>query len=259
MGSQIDFDKDKCIAARDILGKNPTIRTIYKNNFSYGKYIGNCTELFRRHNPTSYEDFYRKYITYAKEHPNKVIYYRGLSYDELLHTAEEYKKMTEEKVDVNYDLSVYFYDLVCHIIIETYNGQNIERSFINYLTSLGYKCDNFVGRIDAKYGVDIRVTNKNDNVYAIQIKPISFFKSNKTDVQEDRISLCLKYTEAMAVLGIETFYAIYEENKETNEIKWLKNKNGFKFKINDLFEFDKDNIANTIIRKKLPKLYGKIV
>ena len=38
----------------------------------------------------------------------------------------------------------------------------MELSFMRFLESLGYECDFFAGDIDAKYGVDIKVTRKSD-------------------------------------------------------------------------------------------------
>lgn len=248
-----DFDYVKCIEAKAILGKNGVISKIWHDTFAPSNRIGNCTNLYRKHKPVSHRDFYEKYISYATSHPEERINDRGLSYEELLSLAERYKKTSEERTGVSYDLSTYFYDAVCHIIVETWNGQRLEREFMQFLRMLGYECGKFDGRIDAEYGVDIKVTRSDGRISAIQIKPISFFKSNRWDVQRDRISLCKKYEAAKENLGIKTYYAVYAKDKETGDVKWIKNGDGYRFRINELFSYSPEDIEGTFTRLMLPE------
>lgn len=255
---QFLFNKDECLKSKAILGKNSIISTIWRNSFAPSNRIGNCTNLYRKLNPTDCNDFYEKYLNYAEEHQELPISKRGLSYNELLALAERYKKATEEKLKLSYDLSVYFYDALCHIIIETWDGQQNERDFIRFLTKLGYKCSKFDGKIDAEYGVDIKVTRDDGRISAIQIKPISFFKSNRSDVQTDRINLCKKYEDAYRNLGFKTYYAIYAKDKDTGDITWVKNGNGYRFRVNELFGYDPSDIKGTFTRYALPEIYEKL-
>lgn len=255
---QFLFNNDECLKSKALLGKSDVVSKIWHDFFAPSNRIGNCTNLYRKLRPTDCNDFYEKYIKYGEEHQDLPISKRGLSYNELLALTEKYKKMVEEKVNLNYNLSVYFYDALCHIILETWDGQSNERDFINFLTKLGYNCSKFDGQIDAEYGVDIKVTRNDGRVSAIQIKPISFFKSNRSDVQTDRINLCKKYEEAYKKLGFKTYYAIYVKNRDTGEITWVKNGNGFRFRINELFTYDPDDIYGTFTRTALPDTYEKL-
>ena len=106
--------------------------------------------------------------------------------------------------------------------------------------------------------MDIKVTRDDSRVSAIQIKPISFFKSNRSDVQRDRIHLCMKYEEAFYNLGFKTYYAIYVKDKTTGDITWVKNGDGFRFRINELFDYDPNDIRGTFTRLALPEVYEKL-
>lgn len=255
---QFLFNSDKCLKSKAILGKNSIISTIWHNYFAPSNKIGNCTNLYRLLEPTDCNDFYEKYVKYGEEHSYLPISKRGLSYNELVLLAEKYKKTVEDKLNVNYDLSMYFYDALCHIIVETWDGQQNERDFIKFLTNLGYNCSKFDGKIDAEYGVDIKVTRDDGRISAIQIKPISFFKSNRSDVQADRISLCVKYEEALKKFGFKTYYAIYSKDKTTGDITWVKNGSGYRFRINELFDYDPTDIRGTFRRYALPEVYEKL-
>lgn len=255
---QFLFNSDKCLKSKAILGKNSIISTIWHNYFAPSNKIGNCTNLYRLLEPTDCNDFYEKYVKYGEEHSCLPISKRGLSYNELVLLAEKYKKTVEDKLNVNYDLSMYFYDALCHIIVETWDGQQNERDFIKFLTNLGYNCSKFDGKIDAEYGVDIKVTRDDGRISAIQIKPISFFKSNRSDVQADRISLCVKYEEALKKFGFKTYYAIYSKDKTTGDITWVKNGSGYRFRINELFDYDPTDIRGTFRRYALPEVYEKL-
>lgn len=255
---QLFFNKEECLKAKSLLGKNSVISTVWHDYFAPSNRIGNCTNLYRKLRPKSCDDFYLKYIDYAKNNPNLPISQRGLTYNELYSISERYKKVVEDKINLSYDVSVYFYDALCHIIVETWDGQQNERDFITYLNNLGYKCSKFEGSVDAKYGVDIKVERGDGRVSAIQIKPISFFKSNRSDVQSDRINLCIKYEEALNDMGIKTYYAIYVRDRNTGEITWVKNNGMYRFRISELFNYDPSDIRGTFTRLSLPEIYEKL-
>lgn len=255
---QFLFDSNKCLEAKNILGKNSTISAIWRNCFAPSNKIGNCTNLYRKLNPKDCNDFYKKYVKYAECNRTLPISQRGLTYGELGLLAERYKMLSEEKTNLSYDLSVYLNDALCHIIVETWDGQKNEREFTQYLEKLGYKCSKFEGSIDAKYGVDIKVERGDGVVSAIQIKPISFFKSNRNDVQCDRIKLCLKYEDALKNLGIKTYYAIYIRDKETGDVMWVKNNGMYRFRINELFNYEPSDVRGTFTRLTLSDEYDKL-
>ena len=252
------FNREECVKAKNILGRNSSISMIWRNRFAPSNKIGNCTNLYRKLKPLNCEDFYLKYIDYAEKHSDLPISKRGLSYDELISLCEKYKADVEEKTNVNYDLSVYFHDALCHIILETWEGQQNERDFAAFLEKLGYSCSTFDGSVDSEYGVDIKVTRSDGRISGIQIKPISFFVSNRNDVQSDRINLCYKYESALHNFGFKTYYAIYVKDKATGEVKWLKNGDGYRFRIDELFKYDPNDIKGTFTRVSLPDITEKL-
>ena len=252
------FNEGECIKAKGLLGKNGIASKIWHNYFAPSTKIGNCTNLYRTLKPENCKDFFNKYIKYAEENADLPIKERGLNYEELFSLAVRYKKAVEDKTNLSYEVDTYFNDALCHIIVETWQGQQIEGDFIHFLESLGYNCSKFDGTIDATYGVDIKVTRDDGKVSAIQIKPISFFKSNRGDVQSDRIALCEKYEEAYKKFGFKTYYAIYIKDNVTGEVKWVKNGNGFRFRINELFNYDPNDIRGTFTRITLPEIYEKL-
>lgn len=252
----IEFDERECIKAKEILAKNQFVTSVWRNNFSPSNVIGNCTNLYRKLNPENCEDFFKKYLEYAKTHKDLPINERGLTEEELVETAKSYYEKCNP-----YGFNTFLYDMICHIIVETYNGQQMESQFIKYLERLGYSCTKFDGAVDAKYGLDIKVSNEKNNnqkPFAVQIKPISFFISNRMDVERDRIRACYKYEDAKNELDIITYYAIYNRNKTNGEITWLKNNAGFSFKINELFQYDKNNIEGTFKRYTLTSNFEKL-
>jgi hypothetical protein len=169
--------------------------------------------------------------------------------------AHKYKVLFEDKTNLNYDLSVYFYSLVCHAIVETFVGQKKEEIIMKYISDKGFETIKVEGRKDAKYGVDIEVIGKGKHFY-IQVKPLTFLTSNYPDTEEDRIDACRKREELMDLEGLDTFYVIYDLDWNTSELKWLLNKKDvILFKISDLFSYDKNDIKNTFMRLKLPTEY----
>ena len=113
--------------------------------------------------------------------------------------------------------------------------------------------------MDAKYGIDILVERSDGKMSAIQIKPISFFKSRRYDVMRDRIRLCKKYIMAVSDLSIKTYYAIYSKDKKTGDVKWLKNRDGrFRFKIDDLFSFVPQDVDGTFVERALPNEFDTL-
>ena len=248
-----EFDVDKCIESKKILNKIKEARNIYKEHCAPSKYLSNCSSLYQKLKPVSFLDFYQKELTYAENNKNALpIYERGLTYEDFYDLAIKYKTMLEEVCEVNYDLSVYFYSLVCHAIVETFVGQKKEEEIIRLLNKRGYKPLKTSGGKDARYGVDISVKGVSEDFY-LQIKPISFFLSNFEDTNNDRISLCHKREEVLEMENIDTYYMIYAIDYWDSKVRWVTKDNGeVLFHINELFQYDKENVEETIIRIGLP-------
>lgn len=251
------FSVEKCVESKEILGKNNTASYVWRTFFSPSNSVGNCTNLYRRHNPSTCDEFFRKYVDYAKENHELPIKERGLTEEELVRLAESYKEKSESAGGVSgLSVDTYLYNALCHIIVETWEGQKNERDFRGFLENTlpyGYKCSTVGGSADGKYGIDIIVKREDGKMSAIQIKPISFFKSRRYDVKCDRVNLCKKYISTISDLSMKTYYAIYSKDKKTGEVKWLKNRDGrFRFKIDDLFSFLPQDVEGTFIEKTLP-------
>ena len=166
--------------------------------------------------------------------------------------AHKYKVLLEDCTTLKYDISVYFYALVCHAIVETFVGQKKEETIMKYISDKGFTVNKVEGKKDAKYGVDIEVFGKGQHFY-VQVKHISFFKSEYPNTHKSRIEACRKREEVLNLEGIDTYYVIYDLDWKTSQFTWVNNKNGgILFKINDLFGYDKDNIKSTLIRYQLP-------
>lgn len=241
------YFKKRTIEAKNKIGKNGIISTIWHDNFAPSNKIGNCTNLFRKHMPQNEKDFCDKYFKYSEENKGLPISERGLTYDEFVTLVKNYMSTANTKSGMNYDYDTYFNDALCHIITETYDGKIMELEFRKFLESMGYKCDYFDGSTDAKYGVDIKVTRDDGKVSAIQIKPISFFKSKRIDVHRDRVAMVHKYHNFLKDYGCKTYYAIYYKDKNRDITLWLKNGNGYRFKIDELFSYEKDAIDTTLV------------
>ena len=252
---QIFYNREKTIKAKEKIGKEDLISEIWRRQFAPSNKIGNCTNLFRIHNPKDENEFCDKYFQYAEKNRHLSISKRGLTYDEFVNLVNDYMTKGNAVSGKTFDYDVYSNYALCHIITETYDGKKLEIEFKKFLEQLGYKCDYFEGTIDAKYGVDIKVTRGDNKISAIQIKPISFFKSKRIDVYKDRIGLVHKYHNFLNDYGYKTYYAIYYKDKKTGKVFWVKNGNGYRFKINELFTYDPNNIEQTLVSTQIKDDY----
>lgn len=250
-----EFDINKCIQCKKILNSNDESRLIYQKKCSGSRFIGNCTNLYHKLKPLNYKDFYDKELKYAEENHELPISERGLTYEEFYMLAYKYKILLEDRTTLKYDISVYFYSLICHAIVETFVGQKVEGKAMNYISNKGFTTKKVEGKKDAKCGVDIEVIGKGLHFY-VQVKPISFFKAEREDTHEDRISACKKREDVLkSKEHLDTYYMIYDFNWKTSQLKWIPvpNKNNkLLFKINELFGYDKDNIETTLDVYPLP-------
>ena len=103
-----------------------------------------------------------------------------------------------------------------------------------------------------KFHINVYGTRKSDGkTSAIQIKPITFFKSKRNDVHQDRVNLIHKYYNFLNDYNLKTYYAIYLKDNDNGNIFWLKNGDGFRFRLNEVFDYDVNNIDNTLRTKYL--------
>lgn len=236
-----EYNVQKSIDAKSVVGKFWQFAEIYKDYFSYPIYIGPCVILCRILEPKNHEDFVEKYFNYAEMHKHLPVEERGLTRDEFYKSACKYKRLADESVpNNNIPLETFFHDLACHVFTETYDGHvTREKPLLSYIKTFINENASFPKDIkeDMNTGIDILVYNKdNKPAYGIQIKPSSFFigfsKGNKVDVIKDNKSLVNKYYNAKRDYGIETYYCIYDDKKG-----WISNQNGkFTFRLSNIYD-----------------------
>ena len=245
---KFDFNVKLCLKSKEILKRNKDIAgNITRNKYTKSGYIGNCMYLYNLLKPNDYEDFYNKILDYAESHKEIRVENRGLTYEELYHLAEEFKKETEENGGINTGLNIYFYTLVCHLVIETFDGAKAEELLTDYFKENGADVSKVDPVIDTRYGLDLDV-KKDGTRFFVQVKPISFFLGKNLHTMKDKVKICVKREEVLEKYGINTYYAIYDIDKEECRIRWVTNQKGkILFKIEELFAYDKDIIMNTDI------------
>ncbi len=246
----LTLNAEICKADRDLLKKKHGISKIWNDHYSPAKSIGKCSTLYKILKPNSYQDFLQKYLEYAERNKDTLrVIDRGLTEDELILLAQEYKFLCERQVNINEPLTTYLNDAICHIIIETYDGMRREEEAISIISSRGYRVRKGGDFLDRRYGVDLACTDGHGKCFAVQVKPVSFFLSNRIDVTEDRNLIYQKKEKLKKEKGMETFYMIYDKNVD-GRITWIKNHDdNFAFAFDDALYLGENN--NVLVLKGL--------
>lgn len=159
---------------------------IWRNKYSHRKVIGSCGQAFEEfiqsNTDITYENFYYFYIMNIR------------NIDEIKDIANQYY------IEINSPLSTTIEEcikiVILHAVIETYDGKKYEKDFIQFLKSNDFEIKNIPYDDDFLRGIDI-FSIKNEQQYLIQIKPISFFISNREDCIRDRIDATNKRKKAL--------------------------------------------------------------
>lgn len=214
------FDNIRLTHAFNCMNKFDIINLVWKgNNIIKGlckaSKTGHGSMLFDKLNPSSYHDFYEKLIKYAEQNKDVLnIYQRGLTYEELLIVAKEFKTQVNI-LNPNITFSIEDYvDYIMYVnVIQTFDGHINEVKLVDYINKYWYKDAHKVsGNLDSKYGIDILYKN---DTRGIQVKSINFFLGNKTSTVNDRKEIEPLKNEVMNKFGIEMKYAIYDrKNKQ---------------------------------------------
>jgi hypothetical protein len=182
---------------------------------------GHGSNLFDKLLPTSYYDFYNKLTLYANENYNKLtIYNRGLTYNEVVELANEFKTNVESLDNtIQFEICDYI-DYIYYVnVIQTFDGHINEIMLVDYINKYWYKdAHKAFGELDSKYGVDVLY---NEDKKGIQVKSINFFLGNKQSVVNDRMNIKTLKDEVEKLFNIKMYYAIFD--RKTN--KYLKSKN----------------------------------
>lgn len=208
-------------------------------------FVGNCSYLFAKLKPTSYQDFFDKYVEFvnpiyegAKLKKNQ---FYGRSLDDLTRLAEYYQEQAD---DSNFTLEEYFDDIVCHVIIETFDGHQAEKELMTVLTRYGYDVEETEGDMDAEYGVDLIVRKNGEFKEFIQVKPLSTFVRTNPSLIEDRSNFFMKQLKLDEFIEKnETnlkkrsiIYMLYDYQHliSTGEVLWYYKDDKVKFYLNEL-------------------------
>ena len=208
---------------------------IWRNRYAPKRSIGPCQDLINKLNPTSYEDFYYAYFRNAKDNIDLPIRERGCTPEELETVA--YKWMEDTGNPDGYDISTFYYGVVMHTIIETYDGWKKEMEVINAFHKKGYTTAKTEYREDATLGIDFKVFMNDDLKWLVQIKPVTFIFGMKPDLISDRMNVFTKHDEAHKKYP-NTPFVYFFYTQENGKIKWLYNAktNRYSFKYEDLID-----------------------
>lgn len=194
-----------------LLNLEDTLVNHWNNGISHPNKIGNITQLFRAYQPKTSEEFYNKYI---EDGGGK----RLLEAAILLENSS--------KIDINI-CQAYIYK---KIFVEAFNGCHREMEMKELVESRGYDFVFPTVQEDQTLGVDGKVFKDGKLSFMIQLKPASFFRSNRPILVRKRIEMMKKWRLTKEKLGVETFYLIYDNNC------WIKNEDSILFRISDLIE-----------------------
>lgn len=222
------------------------------------RFIGSNSWLYKTLKPKDYQDFFDKYLTFTKgkslnpnvDYTNKWDLLKdehyGRTLEDLIAIARFYKSLCP---NVDYPLEDFFDDLVNHIIIETFDGHQAERSLSEDLSSKGFNIQETDGDFDAKFGVDL-IATKNGITRYIQVKPRSTFVGKPNDgLRKARKSFFDKQEKLNIFLGEnnDILYAMYDKTHmdNTKEIKWFFKEDKFTFRLEELIDRNGNSLTKS--------------
>ena len=223
---------------------------IYKDNIAPKPYVGDNSKLYSILKPTSYQDFFDKYTTYLPT-PNyipknlKGSQEYGRSIEHLQMLAGRYKELVNDDA---FTVEDFFDDIVCHVIIETFDGHKPERELVRILSEKGYEVEETSGVMDSEYGVDLIVSKDGEVKEYIQVKPLSTFLGTKNcSLKNDRSNFFIKQSLLNDFADghpdfrkRDIIYMLYNYNHliKYNEVLWCYKGDKVKFKLNELCRTD---------------------
>lgn len=194
-------------------------RDIYSKRSVSGPCMKTCSKL----KPINVEDFYNR----AGDICNK------LSKDNMERIAVMWRNYCKED---NIPLSTFYDVVVCHNIIETFNGKLQEINVANMLREHGFEIIPNTDKDDAERGIDI-IAKKNNKLHFIQVKVISYLYGIKPDLVNDRKKVFDEYIPNQIKEygeGIPYVWIFYDY--KTKEWIWNENNNSFQWDITKLLD-----------------------
>lgn len=207
----------KYLEAKRLLS-DPKNSSVWRNKYASRRSVGSCVYLCDMFQPTSYQDFYEKYIQSGEDDSTTDVRFKGRTLDEIEEIA---KKWHDDVGDGVHSLETYFYGVIVHVIIETFQGAAHEQAAMNQLQKAGFKVSKGTDDEDALMNIDIKVSDKDGNLkYLLQVKPLSFITSYRSDTVLDKINAFEKEKMAkIAYPSVQLFYLLYDAATD----KWIFN------------------------------------
>ena len=190
--------------------------------------LGCCTYLYKKYNyPETYEDFYNAYTkdntNFGKESGRNENYLLKMS------------KLLAIKDENRFEIEDYYSYIIKKLIVDTLDGSKKESEVNEIIKKKGYRTESPTLIEDLKYGIDIKVYEKNKLIYMIQVKPNTFFKGNRNmSLINDRKKALVKERKTKEKYNVNTYYVIYE--KKTG--KFIKNNGKLLHHLKDLINAD---------------------
>ena len=229
---------------------------IWRNKYSGRPSVGSCMWLCKHLNPSTYEDFFNKYVESGikdvwKDRYGKKSSGRGRTLDELEEIAINWRADCGNPPDL--DLCTFFDAVVLHVIIETFMGKDKELEARDILEGNGFITEDGTDEEDTEMNIDFKVYKDGELKYLMQVKPVSFITSSNRDTKNDRIEAFKKHENGHKKYpGIPYYYLVYDASNGL----WIVNED----KGRCLFEYEElvDNFGNPIqSRYKLTKNESK--
>ena len=152
-----------------------------------------ATCCFNRWQPDTMEEFKVQYESH-KNHKELINHYAT-----VLRDNDPFKQQH----------SVYYWFIIYHLIVETFRGCQREKQIEEYLQHNGFEVVHGDDEDDIYCGIDLIASNDACS-YALQVKPISFFRGNNNQgLIEDRKRAFQKEQNTLDKYGIPTYYIIY--------------------------------------------------
>ena len=190
----------------------------WRKFFSGRTHVGACMWLCEKLNPTSFEDFYLKYINSGTNDRNLGRIYRGRTVEELESIAIRWRDVCN---DYETPLSEYYDAIVLHTIVETYVGKHYESKAISHLTEKGYDVMHGDDYEDEYMNIDLKVYKDGKLLTFLQVKPVSFIVSKRWHTKDDRKEVFEKHRCGKEKYpGIPYKYLLYDVKTD----KWIYNK-----------------------------------
>ena len=219
--------------------KNSRFGDIWRNFYSGKNKVGPCIALCCKYRPQSYQEFMDKYIMDAIENKDAPLSKRGRTIEELKEICVNpyYEHVCKKYPDKHFDYDTFFDEVICHVIIETFDGRKREREMANHCVGKGYEIEYPSNEDDSKYGIDFFCNKEGNKMFIIQTKPLSFFTSKRNDTILDRINAFIKATNAIKKYNIPYYFTIYD-SKEDKWCRNIKRGNSVLYKLSDLYQED---------------------